>query len=230
MTSISGMTGPMANETRENDIKYETKEDHSTLSRDDFMKLFVTQLQYQDPMNPMESAEMASQVAQFNMVDLMYKNNSALQTMADAFNASSSVSAVSLLGHRVEYQGSELFVGEDGPEPFYLQIPDDGMSSCQVTIRDDTGHVVQRLDMDAAQPGTRVKLDWDGEDTEGDDVPVGTYHVSIEARDTSDNDLPIETWTSGMVSGIDNSEDGLPLVQIKDGPKIRFDEIKSIKG
>ena len=230
MTSISGMTGPMANETGGNDIKYETKEDHSTLSRDDFMKLFVTQLQYQDPMNPMESAEMASQVAQFNMVDLMYKNNSALQTMADAFNASSSVSAVSLLGHRVEYQGSELFVGEDGPEPFYLQIPDDGMSSCQVTIRDDTGHVVQRLDMDAAQPGTRVKLDWDGEDTEGDDVPVGTYHVSIEARDTNDNVLPIETWTSGMVSGIDNSEDGLPLVQIKDGPKIRFDEIKSIKG
>jgi len=84
--------------------------------------------------------------------------------------------------------------------------------------------------MDAAQPGTRVKLDWDGEDTDGDDVPVGTYHVSIEARDTNDNDLPIETWTSGMVSGIDNSEDGLPLVQIKDGPKIRFDEIKSIKG
>ncbi|NPA95009.1 MAG: hypothetical protein GXO58_06240, partial [Thermodesulfobacteria bacterium] len=98
-------------------IEYETREEHASLSKDDFMELFVTQLQYQDPMNPMESADMASQVAQFNMVDLMYKNNDALESMVNAQNLASSVTAISLLGHRVEYPGSKIFITDQGVEP-----------------------------------------------------------------------------------------------------------------
>ncbi len=230
MIPNTAVTPPDGALTKNGEVKYETKEDHSTLSRDDFMKLFVTQLQYQDPMNPMESAEMANQVAQFNMVDLMYKNNSALEGMASALDTSASVSAINLLGHGVEYQGSEIFLGEDGPEPFYLQIPEAGMSSCEVTIRDSAGKIVQKIHMGAAEPGIRKRLEWDGTDMEGNGLQPGTYHVSIEARDINENDLEIQTWTTGIVSGIDNSQDGLPKIKIKDGPILDFNEIKSVQG
>ncbi len=225
----TGLTHSPAAQTEDQEIKYETKEDHSTLSRDDFMKLFVTQLQYQDPMNPMESAEMASQVAQFNMVDLMYKNNTALEGMANALNTSTSVSAISLIGHNVEYKGNELYVGSNGPEPFYLQIPAQGMSGCKITIKDASGIPVKTIEMNAAEPGTRLTLDWDGTDTQGDAVPEGTYHVAVEAKDFNLNDINLETWTTGRVSGIDSSEDGLPMIQIEEGPLLKFNEIKSVQ-
>jgi len=230
MISGPGFTTPAAKQSDAGEnIKYETKGDHATLSRDDFMKLFVTQLQYQDPMNPMESAEMASQVAQFNMVDLMYKNNTALEGMANALNTSASVSAINLLGHGVEYQGNELYLDPDGPAPFYLQIPDEGMSSCEVTIKDSSGHIVRRIDMGAASPGARVKLEWDGTDDQGSELPEGTYRVSVNAKDLNENDINIQTWTTGKVSGIDSSQDGLPKILIKDGPILKFNEIKSIQ-
>jgi flagellar basal-body rod modification protein FlgD len=194
------------------------------------MKLFVTQLQYQDPMNPMESAEMASQVAQFNMVDLMYKNNTAMEGMASALNTSASVSAVSLLGHGVEYQGSELYIDEDGPRPFYIQGPDEGIAGGRVTIRDASGRAVKSIDLGAAEPGSRTKLDWDGTDSQGNELPEGTYHVSIEAQDLNGNDTDIQTHTTGIVTGIDNSQDGLPRILIKDGPILNFNEIKSVQG
>ncbi len=231
MISGTRVTSPVVNQADgEEKIKYETKEDHATLSRDDFMKLFVTQLQYQDPMNPMESAEMASQVAQFNMVDLMYKNNTSLEHMANALNSSASVSAINLIGHEVEYQGKELYMGPEGPRPFYLEIPDDGISTCKVTIRDSSGHKVGQVDMDSAEAGTKVRLDWDGTDGDGNLLPPGTYHVSIEATGPDDNEIDIPTRTVGTVSGIDNTQDGLPEILIKDGPVLQFDEIKSIQG
>ena len=231
MIASTGINSPAVKQAdNEQDIKYETREDHSTLKRDDFMKLFVKQLQYQDPLNPMKSAEMASQVAQFNMVDLMYKNNTAMEGMASALNTSASVSAVSLLGHGVEYQGSELYIGDDGPRPFYIQAPDTGIASGSLTIKDAGGRVVKSIDLGAAEPGTRTRLDWDGTDSAGNELPEGTYHVSIEAQDLNGNDIDIQTLTTGTVSGIDNAQDGLPRILIKDGPVIKFNEIKSVHG
>lgn len=225
------ISSPVVNQAdNSKDVKYETKEDHATLSRDDFMKLFVTQLQYQDPMNPMKSAEMASQVAQFNMVDLMYKNNTAMEGMASALDTSASVSAISLLGHGVEYQGSELYLGKDGPSPFYIQAPDEGIASGKVTIKDSSGRVIKDIDLEAAEPGTKIRLDWDGTDLQGNELPEGTYHVSIEAQDLIGNDIDIQTLTTGIVSGIDHSQDGLPRILIKDGPILNFNDIKSVQG
>ncbi len=230
MIATTALTSPPTVPADDGEVKYETKEDHATLDRDDFMKLFVTQLQYQDPMNPMESAEMASQVAQFNMVDLMYKNNTALEGMANAMNTSASVSAISLLGHGVEYQGNELYVDEDGPQPFFLKAPDEGISSGKVTIKDATGRVVREIALEAAEPGARTTLEWDGTDSNDNEVPTGTYHVSVEAKDLNGNDTDVQTVTSGIVSGIDNSKDGLPRIQIKDGPVLDFNEIKNVQG
>lgn len=231
MIASTGINSPVVNQAdNSKNIKYETRKDHATLNRDDFMKLFVKQLQYQDPMNPMKSAEMASQVAQFNMVDLMYKSNTAMEGMASALNTSASVSAVSLLGHGVEYQGSELYIGKDGPRPFYIQAPDQGIASGKVTIKDASGRVVKSIDLGPAQPGTKTRLDWNGTDSSGNALSEGTYHVSIKAQDLNGNDINIQTQTSGIVKGIDNSQNGLPRIHIKGGPVIKFNDIKSVQG
>jgi len=179
MIPNTAVTAPDGALTKNGEVEYETKEDHSTLSRDDFMKLFVTQLQYQDPMNPMKSAEMASQVAQFNMVDLLYKNNAALEDMAKAENTAASIASIGLLGRRVEYQGNEIFVDPDGPEPFYIEAPAEDAVSCKITIKDKDGRIVNRLDMDGIDAGEKKRLDWDGTDSKGRALANGVYIVRL---------------------------------------------------
>ncbi len=211
-------------------IEYKTKEEHATLDRDDFMKLFVTQLQYQDPMNPMESGEMASQVAQFNMVDLMYKNNKALQDMTKAQNMATSVTAIGLLGHKVQYEGDRLLISEKGVEPFSIEAPEDkSITSCTVTIVDDKGKIVKKMDIGPISAGERKKLEWDGKDTDGNELPEGTYKVSISATNENGDEIDITTWTTGVVSGVENADNGLPRLLIQNGPKIEFKDIIKVE-
>ena len=231
------MTTPgMINNTKANttngleDIEYKTREEHATLNRDDFMKLFVTQLQYQDPMNPIESAEMASQVAQFNMVDLMYKNNTALQNMAKAETMATSVTAIGLLGHKVEYAGSKVFVTEDGVQPFHITNDQDAqVTQCKASIYTSKGALVRKLDVGPIDSGQAITLDWDGKDSSGNDIPPGAYKVVIEAEDASGNEVELKTRTLGMISGIETGEDGLPKIKILGDKSISFKEITKVE-
>ncbi len=205
------------------EIKYETPKDHATLDRDDFMKLFVTQLQYQDPMKPMESAEMASQVAQFNMVDLMYKSNEAMERLAEADEARTGLSAVNLIGHTVQYEGNNILVGDNGVEPFGVTLEKPAASS-ELIIRNSSGNVVRNLNTNGFETG-RHTVQWDGKDNNGNPVPPGSYSFTVVASDQEGNEVEVETWTTGIVSGIAQEEKGMPKVELKDGPSIKLKDI-----
>lgn len=197
--------------------------ERGTLDRDDFMKLFITQLQYQDPMAPMESAEMASQVAQFNMVDLMYKNNEAMESLVAAYQAQSRLGSLSLLGREVQYKGTGIPVDESGPRPFYLEAKTPSVSTT-VTILDPSGATVRTLDMGALE-AERYPLEWDGLDESGNPVPPGMYTVRIDARDATGEPVEVSTWTSGIVSGIAYSDENEPLLSIAGGPEISIYDV-----
>ncbi len=206
-----------------NGVKYETPKDHATLDRDDFMKLFVTQLQYQDPMKPMESAEMASQVAQFNMVDLMYKSNEVMERLAAADEARTGMSAVNLIGRKVQYEGSNILLDETGVEPFGITLEKPVVSS-EIVIRDNTGKRVKTLDAGAFEKG-RHTIQWDGRDDSGNALAEGTYSFTVSAMDQDGNEVEAKSWTTGLVKGVARSEKGLPEIEIKDGPSIKLDDV-----
>ncbi len=232
MTTINNVTNNASAtpDTGLENIEYKTQEEHSTLGRDDFMKLFVTQLQYQDPMNPMESAEMASQVAQFNMVDLMYKNNTALENMTKAQNMAASVSAINLLGHKVEYEGDKIFVTEQGVEPFVISNNQETQATnVRASIYSQAGNLVKEIDLGPMEPGQEMSLEWDGKDLNGNEVSEGAYTVALYAEDSSGQEIELTTRTMGTVSGIDNGEDGFPKITIQGDKAIDFNEITKVE-
>ncbi len=223
---ISGTGASSPQQTQDNGIKFVSPEKHASLTKDDFMKLFVTQLQYQDPMNPMNSADMSSQIAQFNMVDLMYKNNDAMKQLVESDQSRTRLEAVSYLGHEVRYKGNELQVTKDGPLPFDIKNTDP-VASCVVTIKDANGALVKRWNMGALSPG-KHDLGWDCTNMSGDAVKPGSYKVDIKALDKKGEKVSVTTWTSGKISRVEYPDKGLPLLSIKDGPEVALNKIRMV--
>ncbi len=204
-------------------IEYKTAEDHSSLTKEDFMNLFVMQLQYQDPMDPMDTAEMSSQMAELNMVDLMYKNNEAMDRLVESDRNRTNMSAVAMMGHEVRYQGSKLTVSDSGPAPFDYEL-EGPAASVQVTVYDSNGQVVKKWETGETS-GDRQSLGWDGTDMNGDEVEPGNYQVEIEAVDQTGADVGVSSWTTGVVAGVSYQQDGMPLLKLEDGTEVGMDKI-----
>ncbi len=220
---LSGIEALTGQKTEENTVEFVAPEERASLDRDDFMNLFVTQLQYQDPMNPMDTADMSSQLAQFNMVDLMYKNTEAMEKLVASDESRTRLQALAYLGHEVRYEGDEIQVTDEGPLPFDVEN-EEAVASCVVTIRDKGGALVKSWDLGALPPG-KHSLEWDGTDASGDQVDPGTYQVKVQALDETGEEVSITTWSSGIISKVTYPDKGLPLLTIENGPDIALDEI-----
>ncbi len=81
-----------------------SKDGNGQLGKDDFLKLFVAQLQHQDPMKPMENADFMGQMASFSTLEQISKMAAANEQLA---SKSSLTSAVNLLGRNVTYMGAD---------------------------------------------------------------------------------------------------------------------------
>ncbi|NDY42580.1 hypothetical protein G3N55_06955 [Dissulfurirhabdus thermomarina] len=224
---VTPTTGTPTSATEATNL-YAAPEERSTLDREDFMKLFLAQLQYQDPMNPLDSAEMSSQMAQFNMVDLLYDNNAAMENLVKSDEMRTRLGAVNYLGLDVRYAGDRLPVGPDGPKAFDIELADPA-AACTAVIRDGEGRVVRTLDLGALAPG-KHPLAWDGADASGARVPEGDYRVSVQALDENGNELSVATWTTGTVDKVNYPESGLPRLTLAGGEEIGLDEIWMVGG
>jgi len=209
-------------------LKKDPKE-RTTLSEDDFMKLFITQLEYQDPMNPMKSDQMATQVAQFNMVDLMYKNNESMEKLVKADTDRTRLDSVSLLGKFVRYKGDQLYVDQQGPKPFEFDL-DGPAAQCLCVITDPKGRIIKNINLGSLSAGTH-QLNWDGTNDNGDKVKPGTYTVHITAKNIKGKQVKVTDWTTGIVSSVEypDNNTSLPQLLLNNGAaKIDLNEVDKV--
>ncbi|MFO7760992.1 MAG: flagellar hook assembly protein FlgD [Thermodesulfobacteriota bacterium] len=177
----------------------------SDLDRQDFMKLFITQMQYQDPMKPMESDDMAAQLAQFSNMEATQDMADNLQEMLDYQKSGNNLQLLNLIDKEVAISGSQIGIydGNKGSGEFFLN---DQAASCQVYIYDAAGNPVKTIDKGQLGRGLH-EVDWDGEDAEKEEVASGMYQYEVKAYDALGNPLEVEPYTVGKVTGIDfNSE------------------------
>src|SRR3990167_5266916 len=112
--------------------------------QDRFLKLLVTQLQNQDPLNPMDNAQMTSQLAQISTVDGIEKLNATMRMILEGSVDSEAMQAAALVGHQVMVAGSGLSLGDAGAVGgLELKSAADQVS---VTIKDSNGIVMRTLE------------------------------------------------------------------------------------
>jgi flagellar basal-body rod modification protein FlgD len=147
-------------------------------TEDRFLKLLVTQMKNQDPLNPLDNAQVTSQMAQLSTVTGIEKLNTALQAMSSSFASSQSLQAASMIGHSVLAPGSSLsLLNGAGIGGFALSQPVD---KAVVTIKDAAGNVLHSKDMGAQQAGN-IMFQWDGVTDSGAAAPNGAYTFEVSA-------------------------------------------------
>ena len=180
------------------------------LDRSDFMTLFITQLQYQDPTKPMDSYEMASQLAQFSTLEATMKTSESMDRLLDYQISQNNLQLLALLDTSVRATGNSIVVrdGEARPAEFVLDQP---VESCRVDILDAAGRLVRQLDLGPLAAGTH-QVGWDGEDALGAGVADGVYTYQVDALTALGDRVRAEPRMSGRVTGVEFVEEGARLL------------------
>lgn len=195
------------------------------LDRNDFMRLFITQLQYQDPMKPMDSYEMASQLAQFSNMEATMKMSDNMEELLDYQKSQNNLQLLGLLGNDVLVSGNGVGVtdGKVGIAEFSLL---EGAENPVIEIYDAADRLVRSIDLGYRAAGD-YELTWDGKDLRGEQVEDGLYAYRIKALDEVGNEIEVDYKSSGRVTGID-FDSGEALLTLDNHVKIGVGDVVSV--
>ncbi|TRW49057.1 flagellar hook assembly protein FlgD [Aliidiomarina halalkaliphila] len=153
---------------------------NSAEMRENFMTLLVAQLRNQDPLNPMDNAEMTSQLAQINTVSGIEQLNETMNGINDQIDASKFMQATALIGKAVLVPGERVLVGEGETTPIGIELGRNA-EKVKVSIVDGSGQVVRELDLGRMNSGMH-SIAWDGKLADGTQAPNGAYRFRVEAE------------------------------------------------
>lgn len=193
------------------------------MNQEVFLRLLLTELQNQDPMNPLEGREFIAQLATLAQVEQTRKTNEALELLLQYQSSINNAQAVSLLGKKVRATGDEFtYSGANVELSFYLE---QNAASVDVKIYDSAGKIVRTMSLGAQNEGL-VNFKWDGLDNRGNKVPNGNYKFDVTAKDENGKSVFAQTLMEGVVSGLSFDTDGLHL--IVNGHKVSLSEIYEV--
>lgn len=146
-------------------------------TEDRFLKLLVTQLKNQDPLNPLDNAQITSQMAQLSTVSGIEKLNTTLQSLAASFAATQSMQATSMIGRGVLVPGSSIHL-QGGAAIAGVELAQ-AADKVTVSIHDASGNILQQVDIGAQAAGVAA-FQWDGATNNGT-AADGAYTFSVNA-------------------------------------------------
>lgn len=180
---------------------------------DEFLRLFIAQLENQNPLDPQDGAEFVAQLAQFTTVEQSAETNKRLSEILAGQMSVSNAALAGFVGKTGTVAADQLTISGRGEG-----IPALGVDLAQtatkveVTIRDAGGNQVKRIDL-GPQPAGRVAVPWDGTSDTGAPLPKGNYRVEVTATLADGSAAQANPFLSGLIQAIDFI-DGAPRLRI----------------
>ncbi len=198
-----------------------------------FLKLLVTQLNNQDPLNPMDNAELTSQLAQMSTVSGIEQLNATLNGLVSQSSSSQVLQAASLIGYAVLSPGNALSLemvkdettGVESPRevPFAVELPANGATDVTVTITDANGNKVRTMELGALPEGANG-VKWDGKNDAGEVVAAGNYQFSVSAVGAGAT-VKAEALTFTQVAAVKQGANGVTL-DLSTGKSIALSDVR----
>ena len=173
----------------------------SSMGKDDFLQLLVTQLQAQDPLNPMDSTGFTAQLAQFSSLEELQNINKTLGGVSSSQSILTYSQAVDFIGKQIQAVGDQLYLdGSQSSVPIEFNLDQDA-AGVYINIYDQYGQYVQNIDAGPMSAGQQ-HVSWDGMRLSGGQAAQGTYRYEVMATDDQGGVVQTTSFTTGTVSGV----------------------------
>jgi flagellar basal-body rod modification protein FlgD len=187
-----------------------------------FLTLLTTQLQHQNPLEPLDTNQFTQQLVSFAGVEQQLRTNDQLESLLTLQKVGYNVTALGFVGAHVTVDGASTEL-RDGLAVWYLSSP--STASAHIEIQDEDGNAVY-TETKALNTGT-APFQWNGRTSTGTVAPAGTYKIVIAAQDAAGNPVAINTSFSGVVDQVDVSGEE-PLLLIG-STLTTMDKIRSVQ-
>jgi flagellar basal-body rod modification protein FlgD len=186
------------------------------LGKDDFLLLLVTQLRFQDPLNPMENTEFVSQLAQFRSMESSSNIETAIKNLDESFQGTvkaqnyaaqsiTNTSAVSLIGKQVRLKQTTADWVASAGNSVKLNVNLGNNSKALLQIKDMDGNVIKAINVEKGSSSSEVKVTWDGTNDKGEVAKTGTYEIHFE---NEEKDPSLYAFVENTASGIRYTAEG----------------------
>lgn len=202
MVDISSITGTVQTGTSATDSSRET------LSADmnTFLTLLTTQLKYQDPMDPMDTAEFTNQLVQYSSVEQAIQTNEKLDTLLSLNISNLGAQAISYIGKTAQVLGNVMPL--DGGKAKAAYTLDKDVLSTTISIKDMNGNVVYTTSGETTS-GTH-EFTWDGKDKDGNQLEDGAYQIVVSTQVASgETSATVVTSVFGKVTGVASDSESI---------------------
>ena len=187
-----------------------------------FLTLLTTQLQNQNPLDPVDTNQFTQQLVEFASVEQQLKTNDSLSTLVSLEQTAQSTQALTFVGKTAVVNGNTAAL-TNSQATWELNIPSN--SNVNVSIANSSGQTVFSGTY-AVNAGNNQPFTWNGQGNDGTQWPDGQYTLTATATDSSGNSVGIATQVQGVVSAVDLTQSP-PLLTIN-GQSYTVNQIQSI--
>jgi len=196
----------------------------NSLGKDAFLRLLTTQLQNQDPLQPVDNQAFVAQLAQFSQLEQLQSLGDKLDTLLLAQASANQVNTAALVGKDVQFRSGQVNLAAGKTAAFDVTL--DGASQDTVALLSDaSGRVVRTLPLGPRDAGT-FDVAWDGLDDRGNALPSGSYSLTVSATGSDGSKVTSATRVRGTVTGV-TFENQAPEL-IVGGPIVKLSDVVEI--
>ena len=173
------------------------------LDKNAFLLLMLTELQHQDPLEPLENKDLIAQLSQLTALEQIMNMSKAVQEFVEAQQMVNPAQLASLIGKYVVMRSNEISVQNEEAESIVFNL--DESAHVVIRIYDENDNLIREEDLGIVEEGMHAWV-WDARNNDGIPVPDGTYKYKVVRVDGTN-----EEEIGGLEGGI------VEAVQIKDG-------------
>jgi len=163
------------------------------LGKDDFLKLLLVQLQYQDPTEPTDTEQILTQTSQLASLEATDNTNKALEKLAASLGSAQEFSTIAAIGKTADLGSNAMSHEKSGTSSFEVYFPDE-ITSGNIEILNAEGNIIHTLPVQANKAGV-YKFDWDGKLANGSEADSGVYYVTASYKNPAGKDLTTRMGT-----------------------------------
>jgi flagellar basal-body rod modification protein FlgD len=187
-----------------------------------FLTLLTTQLQNQNPLDPLDTNQFTQQLVQFASVEQQLRQNDQLSTLVNLEKTAQSTAALSYVGYTAVVDGSKAPFDGTNSAAWTLKVPND--TNATITITNSAGQTVFSGSY-PVQKGNPT-FTWDGKGNDGTQWPAGNYTLNASGKDSTGNNVAIPSEVQGVVDSVDLTASP-PLLSIG-GQSYTTDQIRRV--